>query len=191
MITSGWRGPATRIVDADPENVRLIRAWISSAITRHGCPVDAADAALAVGELFTNAAKHGPRGQVLVGYCLWPGGMRIVVCDRGSYGTPEIRPVTSTDEGGRGLQVVEAITAQWGCFCFADAGHLIVWCDLGQPLRPCGNDAWAWLHRAISADVPLCTSAPDRSMLERGLAASGLTVTASSAVAGAGHGAAS
>lgn len=187
MITSGWRGPAWRVVDADRGNGKLIRDWIGSAITRHGCHVDPADAVLAVGELFTNAVRHGPGGRVLVGYCLWPGGARIVVADGGGYGTPEMRPVTSTDEGGRGLLVVEAITAQWGCFCFRSAGHLIVWCDLGQPLRSQDNDAWAWLDRLLSADAPIS----ERTVLAPGVAASGAAFAVHPAIAGACRGAAS
>ena len=158
MTTSGWRGPGWRVVDAHPGNVRLMRDWISSAITRHACPVDSEDAALAVSELFTNAVMHGPAGgRVLVGYCLWSEGARIVVCDGGGYGTPELRQVTNLAEGGRGLRVVDEIAAQWGCSRFA--GNLIVWCDFSQPLRARANDAWAWLHCLLSADAPLSVPA--------------------------------
>ena len=82
MIIGGWRGPGWRVIDAHPRNVRQVRGWISAAITGHGCPVDRGDAALVVSELFTNAVRHGPGGgRVLVGYCLWSRGVRIVVCD--------------------------------------------------------------------------------------------------------------
>ncbi len=82
VIIGGWRGPGWQVFDADPRLGRQIRAWISSAISGHDCPVDAADAALAVTELFSNAVRHGPvGGRVLVGYCLWQQGARLVVCD--------------------------------------------------------------------------------------------------------------
>ena len=166
MITGGWRGPGWRIFDSHPGHVKQVRNWISAAITRHDCPIDPADAVLAVSELFTNAVLHGPRegGRVLVGYCLWSHGARIVVCDGGDSGTPELRLVTSQAEDGRGLHVVDSVTAQWGSFRLA--GHLVVWCDLGQPLRAPSSDAWAWLHCLLSADA--LHSVPARQRAERG-----------------------
>jgi anti-sigma regulatory factor (Ser/Thr protein kinase) len=161
VIIGGWRGPGWRVVDAHPGHVRQVRDWISAAITRHDCPVDPADAALAVSELFTNAVIHGPReGRVLVGYCLWSQGARIVVCDGGGSGTPELRQVTSQAEGGRGLHVVDSVTARWGSFRLA--GNLVTWCDFGQPLRAPASDAWAWLHCVLSADTHLLVPAWQR-----------------------------
>ena len=117
MIIGGWRGPGWRIIDADPGHARQVRDWIRSAITRHDCPVDPADAALAVSELYANAVMHGPAGgRVLAGYCLWSAGARIVVCDGGGPGTPRVRPGAGLAEGGRGLQVVDSVAARWGSF---------------------------------------------------------------------------
>ena len=75
MIIGGCRGPGWQVFDADPRLGSQIRNWISSAISGHDCPVDAADAAVVVSELFGNAVMHGPAGgRVLVGYCLWRAG---------------------------------------------------------------------------------------------------------------------
>jgi len=154
----GWRGPEWRVVDADPGNAKQVRDWISAAITRHGCPVDPADAALAVSELFTNAVRHGPPGgRVLAGYCLWSAGARIVVCDGGGSDAPELRQVTGQAEGGRGLQMVDGVAARWGSFTLA--GSRVCWCDFGQPLRAPANDCWAWLHAVLSADARLLVPA--------------------------------
>jgi anti-sigma regulatory factor (Ser/Thr protein kinase) len=134
VIIGGWRGPSWRVVDADPRYGGQIRDWIGSAITRHDCPVDAADAALAVAELYANAVMHGPAGgRVLAGYCLWRDGARIVVCDGGGPGRPRLRESGGLAEGGRGLQVINALAARWDCFLLA--GTRVVWCDFGQPLR--------------------------------------------------------
>lgn len=104
MIIGGWRGPGWRIVDADPGQARQVRDWIRAAITRHDCPVDPADAALAVSELYANAVMHGPAGgRVLAGYCLWSAGARIVVCDGGGPTTPRVRQGADLAECGRGL----------------------------------------------------------------------------------------
>lgn len=152
MISGGWRGPGWRIVDADPGQAREVRAWIGSAITRHGCPVDPADAALAAGELYANAVMHGPAGGlVLAGYCLWSRGARLVVCDAGGPGTPRLRRGEDLAEGGRGLQVVDSVATRWGSFRLS--GAQVVWCDFGQVLRATAGDAWAWLSPVLSGCV--------------------------------------
>ena len=149
MIIGGWRGPGWRIVTGDQEQARQVRNWIGAAVSRHGCPVDAADAAVVVSELFGNAVLHGPAGgRVLVGYCLWRGGARLVVCDGGGPGTPRLVHGGELAEGGRGLRVVDSLAARWGSFRLADAQA--VWCDFGQPLRAAASDAWAWLHSVLS-----------------------------------------
>jgi Histidine kinase-like ATPase domain len=152
VIIGGWRGPGWRIVDAKPGCGKQVRDWISSAITRHRCPVDPADAALAVAELFANAVMHGPAGgRVLVGYCLWSKGARIVVCDGGGPSTPRLRHSTGLAEGGRGLQVVDSVAVRWGSFRLI--GSQVVWCDFGQPLRVPAGDAWAWLRTVLSISI--------------------------------------
>jgi len=152
VIIGGWCGPGWRIVDADPGCGKQVRDWISSAITRHGCPVDPADAALAVAELFANAVMHGPAsGRVLVGYCLWSKGARIVVCDGGGPCTPRLRRSTGLTEGGRGLQVVDSLAVRWGSFRLI--GSQVVWCDFGQSLRVPASDAWAWLRPVLSTSI--------------------------------------
>jgi len=158
VIIGGWRGPGWRITDADPGQARQVRDWIRAAITRHDCPVDPADAALAVSELYANAVMHGPAGgRVLAGYCLWSAGARIVVCDGGGPGTPRVHQRAGLAEGGRGLQVVDSIAARWGSFRLS--GAQAVWCDFGQPLRAPASDAWAWLACVLSA-CPLSAPAP-------------------------------
>ncbi len=150
MIIGGWRGPGWRITDADPGQARVVRDWIRSAISRHDGRADPADAALAVSELYANAVMHGPAGgRVLAGYCLWADGARIVVCDGGGTGTPRVRPGGGLAEGGRGLEVVDALATAWGSFRLPEAQ--VVWCDFGQPLRVPDPDAWAWLRRVLAA----------------------------------------
>jgi anti-sigma regulatory factor (Ser/Thr protein kinase) len=161
VISGGWRGPGWRVVDAGPGQGKQVRDWIRSAITRHHCPVDPADAALAAGELYANAVMHGPAGgRVLAGYCLWSAGARIVVCDGGGTGTPRLRQGTGLAEGGRGLQVVDAVAARWGSFRLALTGTRVVWCDFGQPLRVPAGDAWAWLRPVLAVCVLSAPAAP-------------------------------
>ena len=109
MSANGWRGPGWRAYSAHPRHIRAIRDWIACAVASHGCPVEPSIAALAVSELFTNAILHGPPGgRALVCYCLWGGGVRIVVCDGGGTTIPQLRDPADGEEGGRGLHVVEA-----------------------------------------------------------------------------------
>jgi anti-sigma regulatory factor (Ser/Thr protein kinase) len=158
VIIGGWRGPGWQVFDADPRLGREIRDWIRSAISGHDCPVDAVDAALVVSELFGNAVRHGPAGgRVLVGYCLWRQGARLVVCDGGGTGAPRLVHGGELPEGGRGLHVVDSLAARWGSFRLADARA--VWSDFGQPLHAGPRDAWAWLHLVL----PVCDlSVPGR-----------------------------
>ena len=158
MIIGGWRGQGWQVFNADPRIGRQVRNWITSAIRGHDCPVDAADAAVVVSELFSNAVRHGPAGgRVLVGYCLWREGARLVVCDGGGPGAPRLVRGAELAEGGRGLCVVDSLAARWGSFRLADARA--VWCDFGQPLHAAVSDAWAWLHLVLSVRT---LSAPGR-----------------------------
>ena len=168
-IRDRWRGPGWRVFDASPDQGRQVRDWITRVIGRHGCPSHPSDAALVVSELFTNAVMHGPAGgRVLVGYCLWRDGAQIVVCDAGGTTFPRLRDPGELDEGGRGLQVVDAVAAAWGTF---RAGHAqAVWCDLGKPLEFTG-EAQAWLRPVLAATslaAPTPRQDPTRSATRAG-----------------------
>jgi hypothetical protein len=147
MVIGEWRGPGWRVFDADPSLCKDARDWIRRAVA--GSQADPYHAALAVSEFFGNAIEHGPGGSVLVGYCLWREGARIVVCDAGGVGVPCPREdLGSAQEGGRGLHVVAAISARWGSFVCGESR--VVWCDLARPLIAASTDAWAWLPRVLA-----------------------------------------
>jgi serine/threonine-protein kinase RsbW len=147
MANERWRGPAWRFVGADPENSRQVRDWIRSVIGTHGCPVDVEDAGLVVTELFANAIAHGRGDWVMVGYCLWSEGARVVVVDGGGPGCPRLSSGPDMELGGRGLHLVDALGAGWGSFRLPAAQ--VVWCDFGQPLCATAANAWAWLPGAL------------------------------------------
>ena len=137
--------PRTRLAgfDADPRLGGQVRGWIRSAVARR-LPDRAPPA-----ELFGNAVMHGPAGgRVLVGYCLWQQGARLVVCDGGGAGLPRLVHRGELAEGGRGLRVVDSLAARWGSVRLP--GALAVWCDFGQPLHALAGDAWAWLQLVLS-----------------------------------------
>jgi serine/threonine-protein kinase RsbW len=149
-VSSGtWRGPGCRLFEASPAYGKPARDWITRIVSAHACPVDPQDAALVLSELFGNAVTYGPGGgRVLVAYLLWQDGARIVVCDRGGPTLPQLRDPSDLAEGGRGLQVVDALAARWGSFRAARAQ--VVWCDLGQPLPAATAEAWAWLNNLLA-----------------------------------------
>lgn len=152
--------------DADPGLCRQVRDWIRHAVADSPSAADPDDAALAVSEFFSNAVTHGPSGSVLVGYCLWRQGARIVVCDAGGRRVPCLREeARSWQESGRGLRVVNAIAARWGTFICGQSR--VVWCDLARPLVAARADAWAWLP-AVLAEVSLAAprARMDRDRLE-------------------------
>jgi anti-sigma regulatory factor (Ser/Thr protein kinase) len=149
VIIGGWRGPGWRLFGARREQVKEARDWIRLVLTSHDCPVDPDGAALATSELVGNAVLYGPAGgRVLVGYCLWSEGARLVVCDGGGPTTAQPRENTgSLSEGGRGLNVVQSLTVRWGSFRTSQTQA--VWCDFGQELRAPASDTWAWLHAVL------------------------------------------
>ncbi len=142
------RGPDWRVFDATPRCGKEVRDWIASVIAQRDGLADPDDAALVVGELFTNAVLHGPGGQILVAHYLWRDGARIVVCDGGGTTTPRLGQPARSAEGGRGLQVVDVLAAAWGQFRVGSAQ--VVWCDLAKRLDSSTSGSWSWLPAVIT-----------------------------------------
>jgi anti-sigma regulatory factor (Ser/Thr protein kinase) len=97
-------------VQPGPEGVRDARRLARSCASELG--LDGDDLALVVTELVTNAVRHGAPP---VGLEIDPGehAVTVVVTD-GSSDEPRPRDAAPTDEGGRGLELVEALTADSG-----------------------------------------------------------------------------
>lgn len=97
---------------------------------------------LAVGELCTNAARHGGG---LAGLELVLGGgreyapplLRVLVLDHAPDRAPEL-PTTADpfDEGGRGLRLVEALARRWG-WHRTGFDEKQVWCTFALVADPC------------------------------------------------------
>ncbi|MCW2778905.1 MAG: putative sensor protein [Frankiales bacterium] len=115
-----------------PEGVREAR-WLAQACAdEHG--FDGDDLALVVTELVTNAVRHGtPPVELEIDTCEHC--VTVVVTD-GSADRPRPREAALTDEGGRGLQLVDALAA-----------------DSGVRAQPPGKAVWAELPRNPSAAV--------------------------------------
>lgn len=132
--------PPTAADPAEP-----VRIWPPTALTVHRARHALADtlgewkmdelgdaAALVLSELLTNAVQHGrvPGRDIGTRFLRLPdGGLRIEVHDPRSAG-PAPRTATEWDEHGRGLALVEALTAgRWGTATREGPGKL-VWADL-------------------------------------------------------------
>jgi anti-sigma regulatory factor (Ser/Thr protein kinase) len=87
------------------------------------------DAAVIVTELISNAVRHAGT-ELELRLVHLPHGLRLEVSD-GSQAPPMRRPAGSTDEGGRGLQLVDALSTRYGVE--ADGSGKRVWVEMLVP----------------------------------------------------------
>ena len=122
----------------------VARHWVQAAAARMAGP-DAADLAeLAVSELFTNALRHSrsgrPGGTITVIITCGPDGVTVHVHDQGAAGGVVPRPRDAGDEAesGRGLLIVQELSAAWGTRPGAECSDA----DAGRPAAGSGRCAW-------------------------------------------------
>lgn len=103
----------------------------------HATPDGAAlveDGQLVLGELVSNAVVHArvsPGREIAVRFEMLHGHLRIEVHDASSE-KPAIRRVTGQDDSsGRGLNLVEALSLEWGCVPRPGGIGKIVWALVG------------------------------------------------------------
>ncbi len=89
-------------------------------------------AVLLVSEIFGNSVRHSGSGgageTVTVSVRAGDGIFRVEVTDRAGAGTPELRPADHYAEGGRGPQLVAALSARWGWR--RRGGRIVTWFEL-------------------------------------------------------------
>jgi anti-sigma regulatory factor (Ser/Thr protein kinase) len=85
------------------------------------------DALLVVSELTANAITHA-ESACLLRLSVTEATLRIEVVDTGD-GTPEPQPSSNTEEHGRGLHLITALTTAWGMEVIPGEGKL-VWAEL-------------------------------------------------------------
>ncbi|MBY8877300.1 ATP-binding protein [Actinacidiphila acidipaludis] len=117
------------IAQADGQ-IALARDWARQETTAFawsaGWRPDAGVVALVLSELVTNALLHAP-GEATLSLIFEPRGLRIVVSD-GSRRPPVEGHAARTQVGGHGLDIVAALSHDWGVIQTA-AGKQ-VWADL-------------------------------------------------------------
>jgi anti-sigma regulatory factor (Ser/Thr protein kinase) len=101
-----------------PESVPIARSRVRAALGFHGLGQYADDAAIITSELVTNAVRHvAGNGTETIGVTLTaagsPAAVTVAVSDSSPEG-PIKRDTPAVGERGRGLQIVEALSAHWG-----------------------------------------------------------------------------
>jgi anti-sigma regulatory factor (Ser/Thr protein kinase) len=112
-----------------PRARHLLTRWLE------GCGLaNSDDLILAVGELITNAVRHG-KGPIHLTLTNLPNRIRVEVHDQGG-GHPAIRPIqpTGPDAGGWGLRMVDKLVDTWGTT--TTGNHTMVWIEHALPATP-------------------------------------------------------
>jgi anti-sigma regulatory factor (Ser/Thr protein kinase) len=125
-------GPAavySRTFPARPENVAAVRAFTRQVLGGNPC---CDDAVLVASELAGNSVRHsrsGRGGHIAVDIAVFAGPVvQMYVADAGGDTTPHVVPEACRDQGGRGLALVESLTAMWGYLQSGGGGT--TWCEL-------------------------------------------------------------
>ena len=104
-----------------PDSVPIARRRVRAALGLHGLSEYAEDAEVITSELAANAVQHacedGTRTiRVILTHAGTPAAVTVAVSDS-SPQVPVRRETPAGSEQGRGLQIVEALSAHWGWRC--------------------------------------------------------------------------
>jgi anti-sigma regulatory factor (Ser/Thr protein kinase) len=111
-----WLPTGSRVFPSAPQAAGAARRFLRELATGHVSPDLLGKGLLLTTELVTNAVRHGdpgPEDAVEVIVTLGDDRLRVAVRDRGPGFDPETDHVR-TDEGGWGLDLVEAVASRWG-----------------------------------------------------------------------------
>jgi len=119
------------------------------------------DAALVVSELLSNAIRHAaplPGSTVRVAWTLHDDALRVAVSDAGGGPLPHVTQASPAAPGGRGLGIVETLSARWGVL--RDEGETTVWAVLAAAPRSAGDRPPVIPAAAAAADTALAARSP-------------------------------
>jgi DNA-binding response OmpR family regulator len=120
-------GQTTVHLDGSLTSAREARAFTTAALAEWGITDIVDDVLLVVTELVNNAVTHA-HSECELRLSVNPLALRIEVVDQGP-GAPDPLPPSMTRNHGRGLHLVDALTAAWGYEPVADEGKT-VWAEL-------------------------------------------------------------
>lgn len=117
------------VLTAAPTAPRTARRWVMQVAAAAGIGGAANQVAeLLTGEVVANTVVHGPHDDdVVVRVTVTAGVLRVEVTDHGG-GTPEVRHTEPTAPNGRGLAIVDALSAAWGTT--HEPGRTVVWFEV-------------------------------------------------------------
>lgn len=115
------------ILPSDARAPREARHAVARFLTSAHLPQLTDDAELLASELVTNAVRHAS-GPIDVRAYLRDGYLRLEVADSAVDRQVVPRTAHADDEGGRGMELVDKLSARWG---WRSTGHSkVVWLDL-------------------------------------------------------------
>jgi DNA-binding NarL/FixJ family response regulator len=120
-------GQATIDLPQELTSVRTARQFVNDMLDEWKIDKLRDDALLVVSELTANAITHA-ESACLLRLSVTEATLRIEVVDTGD-GTPEPQPSSNTEEHGRGLHLITALTSAWGMEVIPGEGKL-VWAEL-------------------------------------------------------------
>jgi anti-sigma regulatory factor (Ser/Thr protein kinase) len=106
------------VLPSIPASVRIARCHVRAALGLHGLAEYAEDAEVITSELVTNALQHvrSDNAEIIRITLIrtWePTGIAVIVADSSPQG-PARPNLAADNERGRGLQIVDALSAHWG-----------------------------------------------------------------------------
>ncbi|HKC27929.1 MAG TPA: response regulator [Jatrophihabitans sp.] len=120
-------GQTSLQLDGSLTSARQARAFTAATLDNWGVADIVDDVLLVVTELVNNAVTHA-LSECELSISVSPLSLRIEVSDEGA-GAPDPLPPSSTRNHGRGLHLVDALTAAWG-FEPREGGGKMVWAEL-------------------------------------------------------------
>lgn len=118
---------STQVIPRQLRSVAVARAFTERTLSSWNMAAVLGDALIVVSELVTNAVVHAGTAAELR-LARHKRSLRVAVVDHGP-GTPDPRALTPGQLGGRGLQIVTALSTAWGVSDLGEASKL-VWAEL-------------------------------------------------------------
>ncbi|KAF3470070.1 ATP-binding protein [Streptomyces sp. Tu 3180] len=120
------------IPEGDARRVGAARRLAAARLRYCGLETLVDDATLIVSELVTNAIQHGRGAQVTFTMTVRDGFLRMAVHDE-TTGRPVVHDADNDAEHGRGLFLVDCLTAAHGGTWGTSDGGATTWCHLAVP----------------------------------------------------------
>jgi serine/threonine-protein kinase RsbW len=116
-MTAPLHGPVSMNMPFSPVSAARVREALATWLGQRGsAPEVVEDARLVATELVGNAVRHAAplaNGTVLVRWQEQDSALVLSVCDGGAPTRPGVREASPDDDGGRGLAIVGALSAEW------------------------------------------------------------------------------